>query len=142
MENFEPKVVPQFKSAEEEVAFLRAHLAEQEKAMAERGVEASREQLASDTIRAYQGMSTRQVLAPAAQLPTAEKEGLVLRLKPEQHDAVMEELLGILLDRGIKNALDVAEAAVVGKVAEVADEAAAKVEPAAEDVPPAPDPAV
>ena len=108
MENFEPKVVPQFKSAEEEVAFLRAHLAEQEKAMAERGVEASREQLASDTIRAYQGMSTRQVLAPAAQMPTAEKEGLVLRLKPEQHDAVMEELLGILLDRGIKNALDVA----------------------------------
>ena len=36
-----------------------------------------------------------------------EVENLVLRLKPETHDSKMEELLGILLDKGISNALSV-----------------------------------
>jgi hypothetical protein len=108
MESFDAKPVPQFESPEEEVAFLRAHLARQEQALAARGIEASREKLADETLRAYKNMDTSEVLHPKQQMPAAEAEGLVLRLKPEQHDAIMEELLGILLDRGIKNALDVA----------------------------------
>ena len=109
MESFEAKPIPQFKSAEEEVAFLRAHLAEQEAALRNRGAEVSTEKLASDTIRAYQGMSTNEVLHSKQQMTPQETEGFVLRLKPEPHDAVMEELLGVLLDRGIKNALNLAE---------------------------------
>ena len=35
---------------------------------------------------------------------------IVLRLKPETHDKVMEELLGIVITKGIRNALSVVEA--------------------------------
>jgi hypothetical protein len=108
MESFEAASVPQFQSAEEEVAFLRAHLAKQEQALAARGVETSPDKIADETIRAYSNMNTTEVLHPAQQMTAQETEGLVLRLKPEAHDAVMEELLGVLLDRGVKNALDVA----------------------------------
>lgn len=110
MESFEAKQLPQFRSAEEEVAYLRAHLAEQEKALAASGMESSREQIAHDTIQAYKKMETGAVLHPAQQMPAAETEGFVLRLKPEPHDSVMEELLGVLLEKGIKNALNLATA--------------------------------
>lgn len=110
MESFEAKQLPQFRSAEEEVAYLRAHLAEQEKALAASGMEASREQIASDTIQAYKKMETSAVLHPVHEMPPAETEGFVLRLKPEPHDSVMEELLGVLLEKGIKNALNLATA--------------------------------
>lgn len=110
MESFEAKQLPQFRSAEEEVAYLRAHLAEQEKALAASGMESSREQIAHDTIQAYKKMETGAVLHPAQQMPAAETEGFVLRLKPEPHDSVMEELLGVLLEKGIKNALNLASA--------------------------------
>ena len=109
MESFEPKAIPQFKSAEEEVAFLRAHLAEQEKLNNERGGTASRESIADETIRAYKTMPTEEVLHPSAQLSSTEHEQFVLRLSPEAHDAVMEELLGVLLDKGIKNALNIVQ---------------------------------
>lgn len=110
MESFEAKQLPQFQSAEEEVAYLRAHLAEQEKTLAAQGLEASREAIANDTIQAYKEMETSAVLHPTQQMPAAETEGLVLRLKPEPHDSVMEELLGVLMDKGIKNALNLASA--------------------------------
>ena len=109
MESFEPQSIPQFKSAEEEVAFLREHLARTEQALKNRGVEPSSEKLASDTIHAYKSLSTDAVLHSSQQMSQKETDGLVLRLKPEQHDAIMEELLGVLLDRGIKNALNLAE---------------------------------
>jgi len=39
-----------------------------------------------------------------------ETEGIVLALRPESHDSVMEELLGIVITKGIRNALSVSEA--------------------------------
>jgi hypothetical protein len=109
MESFEAKPIPQFKSAEEEVAFLRAHLAEQQKVMSERGLQASTENLANETIRAYKTMDTEEVLHQKQRMPEVEQAAFVLRLRPEPHDRVMEEVLGVLLDRGIKNALDIVE---------------------------------
>ncbi len=109
MESFEPKDMPQFASPEEEVAYLREALAHKERALAGTGTEAAREQLARETIQSYREMPTDAVLHPAHQMPAAEQEALVLRLSPEPHDAVMEELLGVLQERGIKNALNLAE---------------------------------
>ena len=109
MEAFQPQAIPQFKSAEEEVAFLRAHLEKQERALSLRGEDVSKEEVASETIKAYRQMDTKEVLAPKQQMSPKEQEQFVLRLAPEQHDTIMEELLGVLLDRGIKNALDIVE---------------------------------
>ncbi len=108
MESFEAKPIPQFRSAEEEIAFLRAQVTEQEKALQASGQEKSREQIADETIRAYKEIPADQVLHKSVQMPAKEQDQFVLRLKPEQHDAIMEELLGILLAKGVKNALDIA----------------------------------
>jgi len=40
-------------------------------------------------------------------LPAHETERIVLKLKPEAHDFKMEELFALMLDKGIKSALDV-----------------------------------
>jgi len=109
METFESKPIPQFASVEEEVAYLRAHLAEQEKAVTANGGEANREQIAKETLRAYAAMPAEKVLRADQQMPLADQEQLVLRLRPEEHDRVMEELLSILLEKGIRNALSVVE---------------------------------
>ncbi len=107
METFEPRSLPQFTSADEEIAFLRAQVTEKENALRAAGQEKSREQIADETIRAYKQVSTEDVLHPKVQMSSNDSEALVLRLKPETHDAIMEELLGILLDKGVKNALDI-----------------------------------
>ena len=109
MESFEAKPMPQFSSAEEEVAYLREQLAHKERELGGGATEAVREQLAHETIRAYREMPTESALHPAQRMETAEQEGFVLRLSPEPHDTVMEELLGVLLERGIKNAMNLAE---------------------------------
>ena len=109
MESFEAKMLPQFRSAEEEVAFLRAHIADQEKAMTSAGTPKTKEEIADETIRAYKNMDSGKVLHESQRVTPEEQEKFVLRLKPEPHDAVMEELLGVLMDKGIKSALDLAE---------------------------------
>jgi len=96
-----------FKDAEEEVRFLRAQLAAKEKEMIKNGVDVSREQIAEEIISEYQQQPTDRVIHPDAQIPTAEAEGIALKLKPEAHDDVMGELYGVLMSRGIKNSLDV-----------------------------------
>lgn len=109
MESFESRPIPQFKSAEEEVAFLRAHIANQERSLSSAGESKSREQIANETIRAYKNMETAAVVHPEQQISQEDQQRFVLKLKPEQHDAVMEELLGVLMDKGVKNAMNIAE---------------------------------
>ncbi len=109
METFARQEVPKFSSPEEEIAFLRASIAQKEKALLERGMEVNRERIASETIKSYAELPAKEVLAKSARMPEREQEAIVLRLKPESHDATMEELLGVLLSNGIKNALEVVE---------------------------------
>ncbi|MEI8130436.1 MAG: type IV secretion system DNA-binding domain-containing protein [bacterium] len=109
MESFEAKNIPQFKSPEEEVAYLRAHLEKQERALALKGEEANKEKIADETIKAYRSMDSKDVLSPGHKLTSSEQEAFVLRLKPEPHDSIMEELLGVLLENGVKNALDIVD---------------------------------
>jgi hypothetical protein len=98
---------PKFKSAEEEVAYLRAHIAEREKEMNQLGQNSDREKIAEQTLESYKVANAKEILHESAILPEHKVEQLVLELRPETHDRKMEELLGILLDKGIKNALEV-----------------------------------
>jgi hypothetical protein len=110
MEGFQLGQAPKFKSPEEEIAFLRARISEREQQIEGTGGNADREKLTTEAIEAYKQADAKDILHESRVLPEHKVEELVLKLKPESHDRKMEELLGILMDQGIKTALDVVDA--------------------------------
>ena len=107
MEGFNLNNAPTFKSPQEELEFLRAHIAEREQSLNKQGQEVNREHLAHNVINEYKKYEPTDVMHKSAVMPERDASNLVLRLKPEPHDSKMEEMLGILLDKGISNALSI-----------------------------------
>ena len=107
MEGFNLNNAPKFKTPEEELNFLRAHIAEREKELSEKGKEINKEDLAHNVISEYRKHEPESVMHKSVALKGNEAENFALRLKPESHDHKMEELLGLLLDKGVSNALSV-----------------------------------
>src|SRR3989344_2857701 len=105
------KETPKFKTPEEELDYLRAHVAKREEELTQMGhLENAKENAARDVVGAYKGVPAEQVVHGSHIINKKETEGIVLALKPESHDSVMEELLGIVITKGIRNALSVVEA--------------------------------
>src|SRR3989344_4387814 len=103
--------MPKFKTPEEELSYLRAHVAKREEELIQAGhFERAQENAAIDVLGAYKEVPKSEALHNEAQLTEKQEQGIVLKLKPEPHDNVMEELLGLLITKGIKNALSVVEA--------------------------------
>ena len=103
--------LPRFKSPEEELSYLRAHVAEREAELIREGhFEYAGENAASEVISRYKEIPSRQVLPKEQIVGGLETAKIVLRLKPESHDTIMDELLGVMMEKGIKNALSVVEA--------------------------------
>ncbi|MEK7219328.1 MAG: hypothetical protein AAB687_01475 [Patescibacteria group bacterium] len=110
MENSFFSEVPKFKTPEEELNYLRAQVAKREEELVKLGhTENARENATHDVIGEYKTVPTEQVVHESNILSKKETQGIVLALKPESHDAVMEELLGIVVTKGVRNAIDVAE---------------------------------
>ena len=107
MEGFNLNNAPKFKTPEEELEFLRAHIAEKERVLNEQGKEANKEDIAHNIINEYRKYEPGDVMHKSVALSEKESEGFVLKLKPETHDRKMEELLGILLEKGISNTLSI-----------------------------------
>ena len=107
MEGINLNNAPKFKTPQEELEFLRAHIAEREKAINGQGKEVNKEDLAHNVLTEYRKFEPEDVMHKSAVMKKNEAENLVLRLKPETHDRKMEELLGVLLDKGISNTLSV-----------------------------------
>lgn len=107
MEGFNLNNAPKFKTPQEELEFLRAHIAEREKAIVEQGQEVDKEKLAHGVINEYRKFEPEDVMHKSAVVESKEIEKLVLRLKPETHDSKMEELLAVLLSKGISNTLSI-----------------------------------
>mgnify|MGYP000975379055 FL=1 len=97
--------IPKFESPEEELKFLREHVAKRESELAGSGERYSKEQIASEAINAYGRLDTSEVIPEHRQIPEEKSEAIVLALKPEPHDKQMEEFLGILIEHGVKNSL-------------------------------------
>lgn len=105
------KDMPKFKTPEEELNYLRAHVQAREEELIKIGhFENAKDNAARDVIGAYKDVPPEQALHKDNILSKKEHEGIVLALKPEPHDKVMEELLGILMTKGIRNALSVVSA--------------------------------
>lgn len=98
-----------FKTPEEELAYLREHIKRREEEALASGEKLVPGEVAKQTIEAYRDLPVEEVLHPSHAMKPGEREGIALRLAPEAHDHQMEELLGVLLSRGIKNALAVVE---------------------------------
>ncbi len=107
MEGANLREAPKFETPEEELSYLRERVAEQERLNAGARIEKSREEVTHEAISAYKKADSAVVLHEDYKMPVAEAESMVLALKPEAHDSQIEELYGMLLERGIKNTLDV-----------------------------------
>ncbi len=95
-----------FSTPQQEIAWLGA---ESQKAyvLQENG-EKTLEAATHTAVERYARSEAKEFLHETALLPKHETESLVLKLKPETHDKKIEELFAIMLDKGVKNALDVA----------------------------------
>lgn len=61
------------------------------------------------TVEQYAKAEAKDFIHETQILPAHETERIVLRLKPETHDTQIEQLFGVMLEKGVKNALDVVE---------------------------------
>lgn len=104
------KEMPKFKTPDEELNYLRAHVAQRERELIDKGhFEHTGENAAKEIISEYKSAPIKEVIHKDNLINKKEVEGIVLKLKPETHDTIMEELLGIVITKGIKNALEVVE---------------------------------
>jgi hypothetical protein len=95
-----------FSTSAQEVAHLSAE-AQKRYVLQERS-EITQHEAAREAVQQYAKAEANDFLHETRALPAHETERIALRLKPEQHDAKMEELFGIMIEKGIKNALDIA----------------------------------
>src|SRR3989344_4151135 len=103
--------MPKFKTPEEELDYLRAHVQKREAELRDVGhTERTAEMATRDLLGEYKSVPAEKIVHPNNLLQPKETENIVLRLKPETHDTVMEELLGIVITKGVRNALSVAAA--------------------------------
>lgn len=65
------------------------------------------ESATKESIEKYANSQAQDFLHESRALPAHEVERIVLHLKPESHDKKIEELFSIMIEKGIKNALDV-----------------------------------
>ncbi len=104
------KGMPQFKTPVEELDYLRAHVAKKEQELIDTGhFEHAADHATKDVISEYIQVPVEQAIHKTQVISKPEAEGIVLKLKPESHDIVMEELLGIMITKGIRNALSIVE---------------------------------
>lgn len=102
------KDMPKFKTPEEEISYLRSHVEKRERELKQIGnFETAKEDAILDTINSYKNTNLEDVYEKKNIINKTEKEAIVLKLKPELHDSVMEELLGFVLTKGIKNTLEI-----------------------------------
>jgi DNA helicase HerA-like ATPase len=97
-----------FSSPEEELAYLREQVAQKERLLREKGLAPEKEFLISREVHEYADKPSHEVLSPTHQMTESEIEAVTLDLPPERDDEIMAELMGIMQEKGIKNALSVA----------------------------------
>ena len=104
------KEMPKFKTPEEELSFLRSHIEKREKELINSGkTENASEYALKDIIGEYKQKPIEEVIHKDNILSKKDTEAIVLKLKPEVHDVKMEELLGVVITKGLRNALSIVE---------------------------------
>ncbi len=107
MERFSVTPESKLRTPHEELSFLKERLAELESSIAKKGE--SMPDAPARVIDAYRKTAPEKTLAKGHEMLKHEIDAVVLDLAPEEHDTQMSELLALLQERGIKNALSVVE---------------------------------
>jgi hypothetical protein len=97
-----------FSSPEEEIAFLREEIKKRE-TMLGGTPEAPKEETIAAVVKDYGKTPPPEVIRPAAAIKPPEVGAIVLELTPEPHDRQIEQLIGILHGKGLRNTLSVVE---------------------------------
>lgn len=97
------KEVPHFTNPQQEIEFLRSELEKH----TEGGLEDEKEEIAEEMVRTYHETPTEELVHETMQMDETEAEGIQLQLSPEAHDTVINELFSTMLERGIKNTLNI-----------------------------------
>ena len=98
---------PKFSSPEEEIEWLKRRVKEK-LAEAEKAKELKPEiEVAKEALEEHISRPAEKTLTAGYRMPEKEIGARVLELKPEPHDYKIEELLGILEEKGILNAVSV-----------------------------------
>ncbi len=93
---------------EQELSRIREVASKHVETSRESGIEISPRTATHEVVKAYADTITSEVLHPNYALEHKEVEAITLQLSPEPHDKQIEQLLGIMEEKGIKNALNVA----------------------------------
>ncbi len=94
-------------SHEEELAHLRAQVEAKEKQLAEMMQDVPRGEIIHERIIHHKETPAEEVLHPSYRMSDQEAGEIALNLDPESDDETMNELRGIMEERGIHNALSV-----------------------------------
>ena len=97
-----------FKSPEEELAYLRERVAEKEAEMETPDNRFEKDRIARREVASYAEMPAANVLHETVVMAEHDILKNVLKLEPETHDKQVDEILRIVQQRGIRNALSVA----------------------------------
>lgn len=98
-----------FRTPEDELSFLRAQVAEKERQLREAGHHPEREALVHEELQRYKDQQSHEVLHDSHTLAVHERDRIALDLEPDEDDTAMYELMSVVTEKGIKNALSVAE---------------------------------
>ncbi len=103
---FNMEGIPQLQTPEEELQYLREQVEQKERELSALKQEQPRESVVHERIIHHRENAP---LAEAYKLPEADAHTLALNLDPDDNDATIAELQGIMETKGVKNALSVLE---------------------------------
>ena len=96
-----------FKSPEEELAYLRERVREKEQELETVPNRFEKDRIAHREVAIYSEIHPATVLHETVVMPEHDILRNVLKLEPEAHDVQMDELIKIIAERGVKNALSI-----------------------------------
>lgn len=94
---------------QEELSRLREAALNRVEQARELGLEVSHAEAIQEKVKQYAQAVPSDVLHPGFALKEREAEAITLELAPEEHDRQIEQLLGIMQEKGVRNAMTVVE---------------------------------
>ena len=103
-----PELPQKFRTAQEEIAYLKDRIAEKEKELDVPASDFERARVAKREIQQYAETPAPAVLHETVIVAEHDAMRTALQLEPEEHDSQIDALLKIVAEKGIRNALSVA----------------------------------
>lgn len=107
------KIDKPFSSPQEELQFLREKIAKIEQQFEKENKQEishdNQREIVKNEINQYASLRPEDTLARGTVIPEMMRDEIVLELRPETHDEKMAELISIAMEKGIANAIDIAQ---------------------------------